>query len=80
MLFTDFQGSPDSIKPWHHNINNQQIYLFFFQNGKCLLTVISFQKLMSLLFQIDADGLHDLFIVITNKNYCHFLFHLPCNL
>ena len=69
---TDRLADLKSIVSRKHDIQKNHVILPFFCPLDRLITVVSTVHLISILFQTEADSLHDQFFIINYQNSCHF--------
>ena len=63
----------DPVQLGHHNVDQQQMDLLFFEHLDRLLPVICLIDRITFLKQINLDRIHDLPIIITNQNISHVI-------
>ena len=64
----DLQDSCHTVHSWHHQINDQQMYMLLIQQVDRFIAVICLQHTVPFLSQIDLDRICDLFFIIAYKN------------
>ena len=61
----------NAIQSRHHNVNNQKLDIRLLKYFNRLLSIVSLIDLITLLLQINLDGIYNFFVVITYQNIRH---------
>ena len=70
----------DSVHHRHHDIDDRQMNLLFFQNLQALQAVLGLEDLISLIFHINTHAVQDLFVILDDQNMVSFHFLSPLTL